>query len=598
MAVAVECVYCGHLFRVEDSSRGRTGQCPKCQQDVVARGETVRDYDVFVSHSHHDEQVALDMCAALERTRLRCWIAPRDIEAGVVWGEAIINGIEASCVMIVVFSEQSNASNQVYREVERAAAKGLPIIPFRVDGVAMTKRMEYFLSACQWLDVQTGSMAGHIGTLVRRTRTLLEEEDQPPLANFAAPGLPGDIVAVARVATGPPAPAAGTPAVASTPVPPPRTTPTVTSTPTPARESTSATGKAPPLSSETAGGTGTPEPALPRRRWKWRLAVTLCLTAIVIAVWGAVWFQSGSEPSRQARTRGWTGTGRGLGTRLTPTNVRFRISGDRAVLALPGSRAMEFVKIQPGVYLMGSLGFEAGHMENEVRHQVTLTNAFWVGKYEVTQAQYRNVMGMNPSGNTGDDLPVESVTWLDCEKFFEKLNVLAQGQFQLPTEAQWEYACRAGTTTTYHFGDNPALLSDYAWHSDNSGGRSQPIGLKKPNAWGLHDMHGNVWEWCQDELALYPEGPVRDPIGSGTTPARVVRGGSFITDDVTSFRCAARSNDYDRKRSTTRGFRCARNSTALDQFFVVPEEEELGPPEGLAELRRDWERAIADRLSP
>ena len=161
-----------------------------------------------------------------------------------------------------------------------------------------------------------------------------------------------------------------------------------------------------------------------------------------------------------------------------------------------------------------------------------ITKPFYLGKYLVTQEQWEAVMGNNPSRFKGPKNPVETVSWDDCQQFLDKLNAkvgVRGGKFQLPTEAQWEYACRAGSTTTYCFGDDESGLGEYAWYATNSGGRTHPVGEKKPNAWGLYDMHGNVWEWCQDwyDGSYYANSPTDDPTGPTTGSSRVFRGGSW-----------------------------------------------------------------------
>ena len=176
-----------------------------------------------------------------------------------------------------------------------------------------------------------------------------------------------------------------------------------------------------------------------------------------------------------------------------------------------------------------------------------------MGKYEVTQEQYEAVMGNNPSSRTkGAKLPVTDVLWEDCQEFTKKLNAKTSGGYRLPTEAEWEYACRAGTSTVYAFGDS--LTNSDA----NFGGSStKAVGGYKPNAFGLYDMHGNVWEWCEDWYDDYPAGAVIDPKGPATGKSRVLRGGSFV-----NYGSLARSSDRRSFTPTDRfdnyGFRLAR----------------------------------------
>jgi formylglycine-generating enzyme required for sulfatase activity len=151
-----------------------------------------------------------------------------------------------------------------------------------------------------------------------------------------------------------------------------------------------------------------------------------------------------------------------------------------------------------------------------------------MGRYEVTQKQWLEIMGDNPSHFKGDDLPVEWVSWEDVQEFIRKLNEKeGTDKYRLPSEAEWEYACRAGTSTRYSFGNSESNLGDYAWYGDNLGDETQPVGLKKPNSWGLYDMHGNVWEWVQDSRHYSYNGAPTDGSAweSGDGAYRVIRGG-------------------------------------------------------------------------
>ena len=157
------------------------------------------------------------------------------------------------------------------------------------------------------------------------------------------------------------------------------------------------------------------------------------------------------------------------------------------------------------------------------QHEVTLTKPFYLGKYEVTQEQWESVMGNNPSSRTkGAKLPVTDVSWEDCQEFIKKLNASTKGGYRLPTEAEWEYACRAGTTTAYSYGDSLTKTD-----ANIDGLSISAVGSYKPNSFGLYDIHGNVWEWCEDWYGDYPAGAVTDPKGPAKGEYRVLRGGSF-----------------------------------------------------------------------
>ncbi|MBU6303700.1 MAG: SUMF1/EgtB/PvdO family nonheme iron enzyme, partial [Verrucomicrobia bacterium] len=223
---------------------------------------------------------------------------------------------------------------------------------------------------------------------------------------------------------------------------------------------------------------------------------------------------------------------------------------------------MEMIWCPKGKFTMGQVGGDS----DETPHEVTLTRGFWLAKHEVTHAQWQAVMGNQPWNFTesGPDAPVENVSWEDAMAFCRKLTereraagALPVGwEYSLPTEAQWEYACRAGTTTVYSFGDEEARLGDYAWYDENSEDKTHPVGLKKPNAWGLHDMQGNVWEWCFDWNDDYPTGAVTDPFGPKEGVGRVSRGGSW-SFSASNCRAADRAGLVPAVRIDDLGFRPA-----------------------------------------
>jgi formylglycine-generating enzyme required for sulfatase activity len=197
------------------------------------------------------------------------------------------------------------------------------------------------------------------------------------------------------------------------------------------------------------------------------------------------------------------------------------------------------VWIEPGTFTMGSPDNEVGRQDNEgPQTRVTISHGFWMGKYEVTQAEYQAVMGSNPSIFKGDlNRPVEQVSWTDSVNYCAKLTERERSAgrlpagyvHRLPTEAEWEYAVRAGSTTRFSYGEDPGYtkLGDYAWYEGNSSNTTHPVGQKLANAWGLYDMAGNTWEWCLDWYGTYPGGNVTDPRGPASGSLRVIRGGSW-----------------------------------------------------------------------
>jgi formylglycine-generating enzyme required for sulfatase activity len=225
------------------------------------------------------------------------------------------------------------------------------------------------------------------------------------------------------------------------------------------------------------------------------------------------------------------------------------------------SIGMEFVWIRDGIFTMGSPDSAKDDLaEEKPAHQVTISKPFYIGKYPVTQAQWQEITKENPSKYQGDpNQPVEQVSWDDVQAFIHKINEREKTRsYRLPTEAEWEYACRAGTKTRYSFGDDVGQLDDHAWYSRNSGGETHPVGQRKPNAWGLYDMHGNVWEWVQDWYDKYPSGAVTDSTGrirplGGTD--HVVRGGGW--NNIPQFvRAAVRLGYRPGGRDSSLGFRC------------------------------------------
>lgn len=222
--------------------------------------------------------------------------------------------------------------------------------------------------------------------------------------------------------------------------------------------------------------------------------------------------------------------------------------------------------IPAGTFLMGSPKGERGRFAHEgPQHQVTLTRGSWLGDTPVTQALWKAVTGENPSGFESPDHPVEQVSWDDCERFCKALTELVPGSgFRLPTEAEWEHACRAGTTAATYGGEledekRAPVLEPIAWYDGNSDGQTHPVKQKQPNAWGLYDMLGNVWEWCQDGMRDYSSDALQDPKGPMRTGGfRVNRGGSWL-DLARCVRAAYRNGRHPSYRVDDLGVRLARD---------------------------------------
>ena len=244
------------------------------------------------------------------------------------------------------------------------------------------------------------------------------------------------------------------------------------------------------------------------------------------------------------------------------------------VIALPENSALDnMIRIYGGTFTMGSPPGERGRSANEGPQRQVTVSSFYMGRCPVTQAEFQEVMGTNPSHFIGPTLPVERVSWLDAIEYCNRRSIRegltpvytvvgtnvtwdrqANG-YRLPTEAEWEFACRAGTQTPFHTG---TTISDAGWHSGNSTGRTHPVGERQPNAWGLYDMHGNVLEWCWDWLASYPREAQIDPVGPPFGTNRVYRGGSWRFEPHQA-RSAFRHGNNPHVQIFILGFRVARN---------------------------------------
>lgn len=473
-------------------------------------------HDVFISHSSKDKSTADAIVAHFERSGIRCWVAPRDILPGANWATSILKAIAESKLMVLVFSGHTNGSQHIHREVERAVHHGIPIAPIRVQDARPTDDLEYFLSTSHWMDAMTPPFEQHLFHLAEKIKVLLNLAPRAPVVRGA------DLER-----------------------PPP--------THRPRR-----------LHPAAQGG-----------------IVGAALLAIVL------WSARGNlgRPFRAAN-QGRADNARGTGAASTPAATSTTPASQNAPLGrFTNSIGMTFVRIEPGEFMMGTPETEPGHTSDEKLHRVRLTRPYLLQTTEVTQKQWRAVMGDNPSHFKGDDLPVETVSWDGAVEFCRKLSQREGRNYRLPTEAEWEYACRAGTSGAFA---GTGRLDDMGWFADNSGdapldsqriwdkegdtyfkritengSRTRPVRGKGANAWGLFDMHGNVYEWCSDYFAEYPEGDAVDPKGPAEGDAhgsRVVRGGSwnYFPRDC---RAGYRSKQAPDQRGYFVGFRVSLDSS-------------------------------------
>jgi formylglycine-generating enzyme required for sulfatase activity len=510
----------------------------------VIEGGEITDYDVFVSYSSKDKQIADAVAVSLEAARTRCWIAPRDIRPGADWGASIIEAISKCRIMVLIYSGHSNESRQVLREVERAVGKGLTIIPLRVDGTPMSANMEYFISASHWLDALTGPRKEHLAQLVQTVNAMTAEMDADAIRRAAQAAsdarLLAELKALGNSGKRKVRPAGGVTEQRQLPA-----TPKVR----PAANAVKDPGAKPAHH----------ESSRAARAVLW-LTVLLVIGAVVAFV--CPW-------------QDWLTSVVGSTSSAPPQN-----SGSNPLLSTADFTSptlqMKFARIMPGEFTMGSAGYEEGHNIDETQHQVKLTRAFFMGIHHVTRGDFRKfVMDdhyktdaekaneadtwiRNKDFAQDDSHPVVNVSWNDAKAFVGWLNRKehrAEGNgYRLPTEAEWEYACRAGTSTRFNTGSYVKSLESAGWYRGNSGFKTHPVGQKQSNAFGLYDMHGNARQWCDD--AAYAAHPVADPISHATDSQVMhrVRGASW--NDVPDFcRSAFRNVKFSETRTSEIGFR-------------------------------------------
>lgn len=544
-------------------------------------------FDVFISHSSSDKTIADAVCHTLEANGLRCWIAPRDIVPGSDWSEGIFQGIDSSRTFVLVFTNRANESKHVLREVGRAFSKNSVVIPFRVEDIQPSRGLEYWISQSHWLDAMTPPFQQHLERLVQIVRSNL---DLPPTPPTQTQHQPSAVRAVPKVRSDS-SPASQAKSV-STPQSPGRQRPPESIPPPPQRravreriEKEIDSVQSPPL--PTRGS----RPGSILRWFKWMggaallLGIALIFTFVISAIISPPTSGGRESANSYSPTQGIRSSDSLTGT----------IAGDTREITLSGGVKLKQVWCPPGTFMMGSPASEKGRAEDEDDTtgaggkpvQVTLTKGYWLAATETTQGQWTAVMGaaskpwsgqefvkegpnfpvsyishgVNPNGT----IEADSATAF-CEKLTEierKAGKLPTGwKYELPTEAQWEYACRAGTTTAYSFKGDGSQLGDYAWFDKNAWGIGEKyaheVGQKKANPWGLSDMHGNLWEWCRDRYAAKIVGGTNTG-GPLTGSDRVDLGGGFFNPAGYS-RSACRGKNAPSARQTILGFRVCLSS--------------------------------------
>jgi formylglycine-generating enzyme required for sulfatase activity len=487
-------------------------------------------HDVFISYSHMDLEIAKKVCATLEEAGLRCWIAPRDIRAGKEWAEAIMDGIETSRAMVLVLSSHANQSQQVRREVQLAVGQNMPVIPFRIENTPPSQALKYFLGAVHWLNAFPPPVEAHFPELIESVKSALPRGASPVV------GLDPQAVVVQMPIHGG-SPAAESPRPTTPPRELPRAVPFVT-----AAEPRPQTSPSP-----LRGTVATSKPWM-----RWRVGI---ITVGVVALWLTfiVWhWKAALSPENSPNNAPHVETPRLGASAPAAGTVRQN-----------GRDGLNYVWIPAGTFMMGcSPGDTECDPDEKPPHQGTLTRGFWMGQAEVTVAAYKRfataagrTMPAAPNFNSGwanDNMPIVYVTWADAQTYCGWVGG------RLPTEAEWEYAARGGSTEARYGG-----ITEVAWYDQNSGGQTHEVAQKRANGFGLYDTLGNVWEWVNDRFDenYYRSSPSQDPSGPTSGPYRVLRGGSWniyprgvrVSDrgrntpedrgnDVSGFRCVGEVN--------------------------------------------------------
>jgi formylglycine-generating enzyme required for sulfatase activity len=583
------------------------------------REESTTTHDVFLSYSAHDKTFADAACAVLEHHRIRCWIAPRDITPGEEWGDAIIKGISGSRMMVLIFSGHANASGQVRREVERAISRGMTVMPIRIEDVRPEGAMEFALGNRHWLDAFTPPIERHLELIARSVKALLNPDVESARGSRVTGDLPANTTATPR-----PDRADADEHRRARPFWPIAVVASliglvalgaivITIRPRNGEMAAGTPMHNPPATSAANGGRS-PE-AAPKP------AAEADSTVPPKQLTNSIKTGNGETPARTTTDGPPTtpATGSEKHAEAAP-NRGTEPDSTSPPKRLTNSIEMKLVLIPAGEFLMGSDATDPDASDDEFvdkdagkkeKHRVRITKSFYLGIHEVTRGQFRRFVDdagyqteaeqkdskggygwneqtkqfeQNPRytwQNTGfeqtDEHPVVNVSWNDAVAMATWLSQKERKIYRLPTEAEWEYACRAGApkATRYSCGDDPEGLAsvgnvadatakakypEWTWAIAAPDGYvyTAPVGRYHANAWGLFDMHGNVWEWCSDWYAddYYKRSPVDNPENTFEASSRVYRGGGWFGYPRDA-RSARRLRDAPGLRDRDLGFRLA-----------------------------------------
>jgi formylglycine-generating enzyme required for sulfatase activity len=471
-------------------------------------------HDVFISFSSKDTDAADKIRHGLETRGIKCWIASRDVAPGADFGESIVNAVEAAAVMVLVFSTNCNNSDEVKKELVLAGEYQLAVLPVRIENVVPSGAFRYQLTIRQYLDLFQDWDANMAKLADQIARLVAARADRP-----------GQTVVIQNTPPQPSQP----PQSAADPITPqtPSATPTPVST----------------IKQPASSGTGQTI----------ALIVGIVVLAALAFAGTRFYFQRNQTPNATPAISA-PGTNNPSAAEKSPTLATGDLSPGKVFTDCADCPEMTIVP--PGTFQMGGERFGP---EAPV-HTVTISRSFAFGKTVVTQAQWRAIMGNNPSrfSSCGDNCPVERVSWNDAQNFAKKLSEKSGKNYRLPSEAEWEYACRAGGRTKYCGGDS---IDPVAWHVGNSGNTTHPVATKQANPWGLYDMSGNVWQWTEDCWNTNYNGAPSNGsawLAGECSVARVMRGGSWANDPQLS-RAHSRSKYSPTELGDSLGFRVARS---------------------------------------